>query len=477
MAIPTLGNVAHRPFDLIVVGGGIHGSLTHLLATLAGLESVLLERGDFGGGASWNTSRILHGGIRYLQTGNVRRVRSSLAARRWFFRVFPEFTSVLPCLLPVYDRGVRRRSALSVATLLHNVLAYDGNRGVPASHHFPPGRMVGVDETVSALSLVRREGLRGSATWSDGLLANPPRVLMEVLNWSEAEGGTALNYVEVEGISTREGRVTGVEARDTVTGAEAGITAPRVVLCTGAGRPEGGLKGASPEGGRALDFAFNLVLDRSPPAGHHAVAVDPARGRGHLFFLVPLGEMTLAGTRHLEVSGPPPSRPPRKEAEEMLQGLNSALPGWDVDSDTIHLTLGGMIPEKPLADEILDHASTSLPPGAVHVRSAKYTTAPVTAHRVMERILGKAPPKVEPDSRPPSRRVVTAREFLREYPRNPLAVREWVETICREERVLTPEDFILRRTDWALDARSLPEVREVLGQMEDLMGASKWEDS
>jgi len=85
-------------FDLIIVGGGIYGAMLMLEAARAGLKSLLLEKADFGGGTSFNNLRIVHGGLRYLQTLHLSRMRESVTERRWFLQTFPEFVHPLPCL-------------------------------------------------------------------------------------------------------------------------------------------------------------------------------------------------------------------------------------------------------------------------------------------------------------------------------------------------------------------------------------------
>ena len=91
---------AARAYDLVVVGGGIHGVALAFEASRRGYRAVLLERADFGGGTSWSSLRIVHGGLRYLQSLDLRRFRESAAEQRWFLRHFPDLVRPLPCLMP-----------------------------------------------------------------------------------------------------------------------------------------------------------------------------------------------------------------------------------------------------------------------------------------------------------------------------------------------------------------------------------------
>src|SRR3970040_1750222 len=100
-------------YDLIIVGGGIYGAALSYMASLYGLESLLLERDDFGGATSYNSLRILHGGLRYLQKLDLHRFWESVRERNWFFRNFAGLVEPLPCLIPLYNRGLYRKSIFS----------------------------------------------------------------------------------------------------------------------------------------------------------------------------------------------------------------------------------------------------------------------------------------------------------------------------------------------------------------------------
>ena len=108
--------------DLVVVGLGIHGAVAALEATRRGLRVVALDRSDFGGATSWNSLRVLHGGLRYLQSGDLARYRGSVRSRSWFVRELPELVDAVGCLMPLYGEGVRRASLLGPALALDRAL-------------------------------------------------------------------------------------------------------------------------------------------------------------------------------------------------------------------------------------------------------------------------------------------------------------------------------------------------------------------
>src|SRR5262245_23101799 len=114
--------LARAVHDVIVVGG-IYAAMLHLEAARAGLRSVLVERGDFGGATSENSLRIVHGGLRYLQNLNVARSVESTRERQWYLEAMPRLVTPLPCLLPIYERGRKRTSVLSLGLAANDAIS------------------------------------------------------------------------------------------------------------------------------------------------------------------------------------------------------------------------------------------------------------------------------------------------------------------------------------------------------------------
>jgi glycerol-3-phosphate dehydrogenase len=122
--------LASRSFDLVVVGGGIYGICAAREAALRGLAVCLLERGDFVGETSSNSLRIIHGGLRYLQHGDLRRMRESIGERRRLQRLAPALVRPLPCVMPTYGHGLMGKEALAVALAVNDLVGFDRNAGV-----------------------------------------------------------------------------------------------------------------------------------------------------------------------------------------------------------------------------------------------------------------------------------------------------------------------------------------------------------
>ena len=117
----------NEPFDVIVVGGGIYGACTLLEASRRGLRALLIERDDFGGATTWNSLRIVHGGLRYLQHADLGRFRRSVAEQTWWLHNFPDLVEPLSCLMPLYNFGLKRTDVMRAA-LARNQYAATGPR-------------------------------------------------------------------------------------------------------------------------------------------------------------------------------------------------------------------------------------------------------------------------------------------------------------------------------------------------------------
>jgi glycerol-3-phosphate dehydrogenase len=415
---------AAASWDLIVVGGGIQGAALTLEASRRGLRTLLVERDDFGGATSGNSLRILHGGLRYLQSADLPRYRESIAERRWFLRHFPDLAEPLPCLMPLYDppRGgrLRRTSAFRLALAANDLLSWRRNEGVRADRWLPGGRVLDAAETLRLFPGADRHGLRGGALWYDGFLPDPQRLLIEMLRWACALGAQALNRMEASGLLVEDGRVTGLRVVDRAAGTigrSLDLVAPTVVSCAGpssralAARFDRDL----PELFRPV-LAFNVLLDREPPS-RCAVAVAAPGPGAQTWFLTPFGSApgkTLAGTRYVPAGADADlgAGPREEDVAAFLGELDAALPGFGARSARVLRILHGWIPAVadgspvPASRPVIhDHGAAGGPEGLFSVSGVKLTTARALAERALARVFarrGKPLPALRPGERPPA---------------------------------------------------------------------------
>ncbi|HET6469190.1 MAG TPA: FAD-dependent oxidoreductase [Geminicoccaceae bacterium] len=385
---PDPAAVEARTFDLIVVGGGIQGATIALEATRRGRACLLLERAEFGAGASGANLRILHGGLRHLQRLQPAGAWRSLQARAWFLRHFPDQVAPLACVMPLDGRGLRRVTAARVALAGHRLLARLAgvDRLLPGAEVLDARR---ARELTPGLALGR---LAGAVLWHDALMRSPDGIVREILGRACAGGLVALSHVRAESLVAESGRVQGVLARDELTGAALHCRSGCVVEATG---PGPGLDGAAGPDVPSL-VAFNLLLDRRPPAGV-AVAGIGTGTTGRALLVVPLGDRVLAGTWYVpDAGGGAPERIARPHRHELLRALATWWPGLAGGGDPVVEILAGRLPaagpqsDRPSrADIVLDAARWRGPSGYVRACGTKFTTAPALARRVVDRIFGR----------------------------------------------------------------------------------------
>lgn len=451
------GAAQDEAFDLVVVGAGVHGVAAALIAARRGHRVLVLERHDFGGATSWNSLRVLHGGLRYLQSLDLSRFRESIEARSWFIGEFPDLVEPLPCLMPLYGRGLRRREVMGPVLALNEALRRRWGSAQERAA-LPEGGVLSAEQVVERFGGVRREGLRAGALWYDGLLPRPQRVLIEMLRRAVAHGAVALNYLEVGELRLSNGRVAAIRARDTTDWREYEFRTGAVLNCAGpwapalaATRDPALLEAFHPS------LAFNLLLHH-PLESFVSVAVEPSGG-GRTYFLHPMGEQTLAGTYHapLEEGREAPSE---AQIEDFLADLRAAIPSFRVTTEHVRRVMSGVLPaSRPgsaeLAKRPLFHSAGDAggPEGLHSLVGVKYTTAPVAAARAVADVLGGTPIPASGAAFPPVREVPGWTTFGLWADRDPEAAGALLDAIVAEESVREPDDLLLRRTDWGLDPR------------------------
>ena len=299
-AQPRPGTIERAPdqaagadHDLIVVGGGIYGIALALEAARRGLRALLVERADYGGATSWSNLRILHGGLRYLQSLDLVRFYESVGERRWFLRHFPDLVRPLPCLMPLYGRGLKRPGVFRVALALNDILSWRRNAGVARTLQLPDGRLTGAAETAALFPAVERQGLLGGALWHDAVMLSPERVAIEMLRWACACGASALNYVEATGLLVEGGAVRGILAHDRVGGRELRLRGRRGGQCRRplVARPRPA-PGVGPAG--AVPAGAGVQCAAGPAAARRGRRCGRAQARGGADLLLP----ALEGPRY-----------------------------------------------------------------------------------------------------------------------------------------------------------------------------------
>src|SRR6266508_2423122 len=226
-----LERLAAETWDVLVVGGGVTGAGAALDAASRGLSVALVERSDIAAGTSSRSSRLIHGGLRYLEQFRFGLVREALAERSRLLRLAPHIVRLEPLLFPLYG-NVLARPFYGSGLTLYDLLgaSRDGGRH----------RHLGIEDAVASTPALRRKGLRGAFIFHDGV-EDDARFALAVARTAQAHGALVLTRVRVAGAIHDGGRIAGAHARDDVAGADLDVRAKAVVDATGvwSGRQDG----------------------------------------------------------------------------------------------------------------------------------------------------------------------------------------------------------------------------------------------
>ncbi len=384
-------------YDLIVIGGGVHGIMLSMEAARRGLRSLLLEKGDFGAATSTNSLRIAHGGLRYLQSADLKRFYESVGERRWLLEKFPYLVRPMPCLMPLYGKGLYRPSIFRIALLVNDALSRGRNSGLPRDRRIPGGKVIDPAATEEIFNGVDRDGLVGGAIWYDALIPDPQRLLMDTIRWSCGRGSTFLNYVEAVRLKRSGDRLEGVEAIDHVSGRGLEFKSNIVVNAAGPWARDIAARFHKdiPKLFRS-SLAWN-VLFNGKALSDHALAVAPKRVGSRIYFLIPWKGMLLAGTGHAPresvSAGPVPTE---GELREFIDDLNLAVPGIGLERGDILHIFAGFLPVTETGgialtkrEVFIDHGTVGGPGGLYSLTGIKFTTSRLAAEKSLRKIFPK----------------------------------------------------------------------------------------
>jgi len=467
--IRDIAAAEREPFDLIVIGGGIHGVMLLLEAGLLHKRALLLERDDFNGATSWNHLRTIHGGLRYLQSLDLPRYFESVAERRWFLANFPALVEALPCLMPLYGRGLKRASIMRAALLLNDVLSLGRNRGVTPAQHLRCGRIVGRRFTRKSFPAVERRGLQGSALWFDGAAPEHQRLVMELLRWACSLGGMALNYVQAEDLLQHNAQVRGVRARDLLSDTVREFRAPVVVNAAGPWCRELAQKFDRdyPALFRRRLLLFNVLFKRKALSAY-ALALVPPQRPGHTYFVHNWKGRMLAGTGEVLLADENASPLPQPEhIAAFLADMNDAVPELSLGEKDIERIYPGILPTTPGGSQasrevIVHHGDHEGPCGLYSVSGAKYTTARYVAARALRRVFPHAKRLTAPAPPPEANSGRGCFPYDWDPAAADPAALAGIASLVAEEAVVHLDDLLLRRCGLGENRRRALELLPLL---------------
>lgn len=386
---------SQREYDLIIIGGGIYGVMLAMEASLRGCTALLLEKKDFGGATSYNSLRIVHGGLRDLQTLNLRRYWEFGRERRWFLECFPNLVERLPVLVPLYQRGLLRTELFKIAFFLDRTLLPHRDRAVSGTQLLPPGKIISAAEVKKHFPQVNERGLSGGAFWYDAAIPNTQRLITEVLLRVCRAGAVALNYMPAVELLQDQHQVVGVRSHDALDDTYYDFSSKVVINAAGPWSQDVAQRfDQDTPDLYSHSVAWNILFDREAPSDCALGLRPPASGEP-LQFLHPWKGQLLAGTGHATretLDGAP--RPSPAEIHAHLDTLNRAVPELQLSSEDILHVYAGYLPSKrsdrvqlTKEDTFIDHRQHGGPSGLYSVSSTKLTAARSTAEKVISQIL------------------------------------------------------------------------------------------
>ena len=392
-------------FDVLVVGAGIHGAWTAWDAALRGLSVALIDQGDFGGATSANSLKIVHGGLRYLQRADLRRMRESIRERAVLAHVAPQLMRPLPFLVPTSTRLRDRRAVLRAAFALTDLIGWDRNRDLPPALRIPRGRTVGRAQAERLVPCLAGLCPTGGAIWYDYQLVAAERLPLALAASAAREGAVAVNYARLEALLTRDRRVYGARVRDVLTGSDVEVRTRLVLNVTGpwvAGVARAALgerpRAETPREALAVNLVVRRTLGQTAVAvrSHAAATEDPVCGGHRYLFFTPWCGHTLIGTRYWPLRAGAEAADVRiEQLQDFVDECNLAWPALELTLDDLVFYHHGRLPLKAgreagrpdaLAERarIVDHEHTDRVAGLISVEGVKYTTARAVAERATD---------------------------------------------------------------------------------------------
>ena len=400
----ALSSMAAEPVDLLVIGGGITGAGIARDAALRGFRTALVDKGDFGSGTSSHSSRLIHGGIRYLEQRDFRLVFEASRERRVLLRIAPHLVRPLPFLFPVY-RGARVPAwKLRAGMWLYDALA--------AFRNVKRHRWLNPKQVRSAEPALKDRGLTGAALYWDAQ-TDDARLVLATMRSAARAGALVANYAEVTSLLKPDGRVRGAVVRDVLSGETRTV---RALVVVNAGGPW-------VDALRRMDDPAAPPLLRLTKGAHVAV---PRRRIGHegaitlfspldgrVMFVLPWGELSYVGTTDTDADAPPDGvRVTADDVTYLLRSANAAFPHAHLAANDVVSVWAGLRPllrqDQGAAPSQVsrEHRVVESAQGLITIAGGKLTTYRVMARDVADRVAARLH---ELDGRPVARRPPTDR--------------------------------------------------------------------
>ena len=466
----NLARMGAEPFDLLVIGGGIVGAGIARDAALRGLTTVLVERGDFASGTSGKTSRLVHGGLRYLKNYKIGLVRQAVRERDRLIRESPALVRPLAFTIPAYeDRG------MGPLTLRFGLWVYDflsRDQVLPRRRWLTPAAAKAREPGLAA------GGLRGGGLYHDAI-ANDARLVLAVIRAAANAGAVVANYAEVLELTRAGGHVSGARVRDRTTGSEIGVRAAVVVNATGVWLDRLRSKTTSAPSLRPTK-GIHIFLPREKVGNREAVVLNAKRD-GRMLFVLPWGSLTLVGTTDTDFTGDPDRVvPTADDAAYLLEAVNDAFPEAHAASSDVVSAYAGLRPlireaeAKEESDISREHEIFEDPDGLLSVAGGKLTTHRAMAEEVVDRVCARLgrnlacrtkETAIVSEATADEIRTLGIKEDVARFllSRHPVVdVRAWLGKPSEQERIVPELPFLWMEVSLAVESEMAQHLEDVM---------------
>ena len=345
--MPDYSAVEAKTYDLIVIGGGINGVAVARDAALRGLKTILIEKGDFGGGTTSWSSRLVHGGLRYLEYFEFNLVRESLREREILLQTAPHLVKPIQMTIPIYAQGSRSYWEIQAGMVLYDLLSYDKS--------LPNHRMLGEKKLQQLFRAVEPEGCRGAAQYYDAQVEYAERLCLEIVLSAQEAGATLLSYVTVTQLQRKDSRISSLVCRDSETGEAFTVHGHAQTVVINTSGPwvdqvcRSGIQGNAPAPvGKTRKIGgtrgSHIIVDKFPGAPDEALYVE-ALTDGRPFFILPWLGMCLIGTTDIRFEGDLDKvHASNDEVDYLLNETNRVIPTAQLTRKSVKFTYAGVRP-------------------------------------------------------------------------------------------------------------------------------------
>jgi glycerol-3-phosphate dehydrogenase len=485
-------------YDLLVVGGGINGASIANLASKRGYKVALVEKGDFASGTSSKSSKLMHGGLRYLENFQFSLVSEALRERTFHVRNVSHLVKPLEFVVPVYKNDKRPLWLFHLGVFLYDLLA--------GKHRIGKHRKLSRKQLIELEPQLKKEGLQGGVSYYDAQM-DDTRLCLENILCAAKQKATVANYAEVISFIKENGRVVGAQIKDVLSSDKKlySLRAKHIVVASGAWTDEVLKKSEAAEFMPRVRPTKGVHIVTERKLFNHAMLI-PSKQDRRIFFVLPWREQTMIGTTDNDYFAKPDQLQVMEEdVEYLIDETNRVYEGDPLKFNDVQASFAGLRPlvaqhgsESKASREHLIFQTTS---GLFSIVGGKYTTYRVIAKECVDQILGMQDSKIdELFSHPLSNDEIcslskkfeveeeTARDLASRYGSKTVEVLKMglkrpellkkisnagpyihaeIAYACDVEMARTPEDIVMRRLSIAYSPRDLLTYGPLLHQISE----------